>query len=393
MSAGADDIKTARFDQARVATLVSDAAPDDPVALYRPDMLARAAQHFQRGFPGTVSYAVKANPAPQILRGLVRSGITAFDVASIAEMQAVRQVLPTARLHYHNPIRSRSEIAQAKAMGIASWSVDRASELDKLGDLPRNSQIAVRLCLDRGGGAYDFGSKFGAAPDAAAALLQQVAGRGWSPALTFHPGTQCTDPASWADYIAACADISRRAGTGLAALNVGGGFPSVGVARAETLSAIFAAIGCAVTTHFPRNPPQLWCEPGRAMVADALWLLLRVKTRSGDTLYLNDGLYGALGEWRDMPIPASHLVIDGSGQPRLSAARPFTIFGPTCDSLDRVPGTWDLPNDIAEDDHILITGAGAYSLALVTAFNGYGTTGLLDLSNQHVRAGQQPLAV
>ncbi|MFA8384532.1 MAG: alanine racemase [Pelagibaca sp.] len=392
MSAGEDDIKHARFDQARVATLIRETQPDAPLALLRPHALIRTAQVFQRGFPGTVSYAVKANPAPEILSALTQAGITTFDVASVAEMHAARQACPTARLHYHNPVRSLTEIAAAKALGIASWSVDRLSELDKLGDLPPDTEIAVRLTLRRGGGAYDFGSKFGASPEDATALLKEVAARGLTPALTFHPGTQCTDASSWADYIAACATITRNADVRLAALNVGGGFPAVSGTQDDTLARIFTTIRSATAAQFQGDTPRLWCEPGRAMVADALWLLLRVKARSGDALYLNDGLYGALGEWRDMPVPAQHSVFDAAGQNRSGTAQPFTIFGPTCDSLDRVPGTWDLPADTGEQDHILLTGAGAYSLALVTGFNGYGTRHMIDLSDWREEAGQHGLA-
>lgn len=388
MSAGADDIKHARFDQARVADLIRQTHPDEPLALFRPDTLHRIALTFLRGFPGRVSYAVKANPAPEVLQTLAGAGITTFDVASVAEMRAAREADPDARLHYHNPIRSLAEIAEAKAFGIASWSVDRMSELDKLGALPAGTEVAVRLSLKRGGGAYDFGSKFGASPDAAVELLGAVAARGLTPTMTFHPGTQCTDPTSWADYIAACAGIARKAGIRLAALNVGGGFPASGDTAPTQLHRIFAAIDTAVKTHFPTDAPQLWCEPGRAMVSGAMWLLLRIKARDGQTLYLNDGLYGALGEWRDMPVPGRHIALTSGGQVVAGSETAFTVFGPTCDSLDRVPGAWTLPDRIAETDYILLTGAGAYSLALVTGFNGYGTRDVATLSSFPDRAGQ-----
>ena len=388
MVAGAEDIRQARYDLARVSRIVQTTAPDNPVALFRPDILQRSALRFCSGFPGHVSYAVKANPSRHVLKTLVQSGITTFDVASIAEMHAVRDTLPTARLHYHNPVRSPSEIAEAKALGIASWSIDRLSELDKLGDLPPKSQIAVRVTLRRGGAAYDFGAKFGASVDDATEVLRIVAARGLSPALTFHPGTQCTDPSAWTDYIATCADIAKMAGVQLAALNVGGGFPASDSDRSNALTSIFATIKTAMATHFPTDAPTLWCEPGRAMVADALWLLLRIKARSDDRLYLNDGLYGALGEWRDMPVPGRRIVLDPRGAARKGQQAPFTVFGPTCDSLDRMPGLWDLPATTAEGDHLLLTGAGAYSLALVTGFNGYGTADVLDLSDPGKVAGQ-----
>ncbi|MCR9111035.1 alanine racemase [Marivita sp. XM-24bin2] len=385
------DITQDHLDRARVAALIRKLQPDDPLALFRPQVLHRTAQYFLRGFPGHVSYAVKANPAPEVLHSLVQAGVTAFDVASLAEAQAVRAVLPDARLHYHNPVRSRSEIAKAKSLGVASWSVDRLSELDKLGQVPNGAQVAVRVSLGRGGGAYDFGSKFGASPDLAETLLRAVAERGMTPALTFHPGTQCTDPASWADYIAACADIAARAGVTPVALNVGGGFPSC-AQDGDAHHRLFETIAAATRTRFAEQRPQLWCEPGRGMVAGAMWLLLRVKARGVDMLTLNDGLYGALGEWRDMAVPGDLTAFTENGQPMTGAKRAFTIFGPTCDSLDRVPHPWRLPSGIAEEDYILVTGAGAYSLALVTQFNGYGTSRVISLETASDRAGQCRLA-
>lgn len=130
MVAGAQNNTQVRFDQARIATLIAERQPDDPIAILRPWVLRRTALSFLNGFPGQVSYAVKANPATDILDNLIRAGVTTFDVASVAEMHAARQAMPNARLHYHNPVRSDSEITQAKALGIASWSVDRMSELD-----------------------------------------------------------------------------------------------------------------------------------------------------------------------------------------------------------------------------------------------------------------------
>ena len=380
MSAGADDIRHARFDTARVAALIPTLAHDDPIALFRPDALKRRAEAFLRGFPGHVSYAVKANPAPDVLRTLAHAGIHTFDVASVAEMRAVRDVLPSARLHYHNPVRSTSEIAEARAFGVASWSVDRMSELGKLEALPADAQIAVRLTLDRGGAAYDFGSKFGADPATCVALLTEIARRGFTPSMTFHPGTQCTDAQAWTDYIAVCAKVASMAGVTLASLNVGGGFPVQDTSDGAGIAPIFEAIRSATAQEFGPTAPVLWCEPGRAMVSDAQWLLLKVKARCGETVFLNDGLYGALGEWRDMPLPGQRTVFDVGGHARLATPHPFTVFGPTCDSLDRVPGTWDLPGDIAEGDHILIRSAGAYTTALVTRFNGYGTQCQVDLS-------------
>ncbi|MEC3863441.1 type III PLP-dependent enzyme [Mesobacterium sp. TK19101] len=342
---------------------------------FHPEVLQATAARFIAGFPGLVTYAVKANPVPQVLTGLAEAGVTAFDVASPAEAWLVRAEVPGAVLHYNNPVRGRAEIAAAEALGIASWSVDRPGELAKLAHLPKDSEIAVRLKLPAKGAAYDFGAKFGATPEQAQALLAEVARLGFRPAMTFHPGTQCTDPNTWRHYIRACADIARNAGVTLERLNVGGGFPAHRQGDAPVLEAIFDAIGAETRSAFD-TPPALVCEPGRAMVADCCTLELHIRARHGDQVFLDDGLYGALAEWRDLPGHARLRVSDAQGHPRTAPATPFTVFGPTCDSLDTLPFALPLPADLAEGDTLTVSGMGAYSHALATGFNGYGPRGL-----------------
>lgn len=345
---------------------------DEPVLFYCPERLAALASEFLTGFPGLVSYAVKANPRPELVQGLVTAGVRAFDVASPAEMALVRDLCPDAVLHYHNPVRSRAEIAQGIRHGCTSWSVDRASELDKLRVLPKGTEIAVRLKLPVSGAAYDFGAKFGASPEAATALLARVAALGYRPSLTFHPGTQCPSPEPWERYIAESARIAQAAGVRLHRLNVGGGFPSHRSAKTPDLTAIFAAIGRAARTAFGTQAPALVCEPGRALCAEAMILALRVKAVEPGAVFLNDGIYGGMAEWRDIAPMDRVRVITPDGAPRAAAPAPRIVFGPTCDSIDRLPAPLALPATIAEDDYVIFEGMGAYSHALATAFNGYG---------------------
>ncbi|MAN99187.1 MAG: ornithine decarboxylase, partial [Roseovarius sp.] len=175
--------------------------PDAALLYFSPDRLQATARAFQAGFPGLVTYAVKANPGAEVLANLVAAGITAFDVASPEEMRAVRSVCPRAVLHYNNPVRSLPEIEVAAQMGVASYSIDCVRELDKLtGRIAPDAEITVRLALPVRGAAYDFGAKFGVGPDRAEELLRAVAERGFTPSMTFHPGTQCADPAAWGAY-------------------------------------------------------------------------------------------------------------------------------------------------------------------------------------------------
>lgn len=357
-------------------------APARPLLIFDAERLTRQARRFRAGFPGLVTYAVKANPLPEVLRTLARAGIGAFDVASPAEMEAVRAAVPGAVLHYHNPLRTPEEVAEGQRHDAVSWSVDDGPGLDRLAPLARGTEVAVRLRLPVPGGAYDFGEKFGADPEAAAALLGRVAVRGFAPSLTFHPGTQCRDAEAWAAYIRAAAEVAERAGVRLHRLNVGGGFPHC-PADDGMLEAIFHRIRAETRAAFGAAPPALVCEPGRAMVASAFGVLVGVKALRGDgALVLTDGIYGALAEWRDVPRAPEVTVLDPAGRPRIGAARARVVFGPTCDSLDRLPEPLDLPGDVGEGDTVLFAGMGAYSTALATRFNGYG-----DLSRVQARLG------
>lgn len=346
--------------------------PGDPVFHYSPQALQARARLFLDHFPGLVTYAVKANDRAEVLENLVAAGIGAFDVASPAEMAAVRQVKRDAVLHYHNPIRTPAEITAGQAHGVASWSVDCMAELDKLRDLPEGTEIAVRLRLPVKGAAYDFGSKFGADPETAEALLRAVAARGWYPSITFHPGTQCEAAEAWAAYIGASADVARRAGVTLHRLNVGGGFPARRGAEAPDLRAIFDRIAQETRRAFGDTPPPLVCEPGRGMVADAFALALRVRAVRDGAVFLNDGIYGNLTELRDLGPMAGIRAVSPTGAARHGAAAERIVFGPTCDSLDRLPAPLPLPSDLAEGDYLLFPSMGAYSQVLATHFNGYG---------------------
>lgn len=294
-----------------------------PVHYFAPARLGERLRAFRDGFPGCVTYAVKANPDPLVLERLVAGGIGELDVASPGEIALVRGLSPGAALNYNNPVRSRAEIAAGVAAGVASWAVDCAGELAKLAEaemVPRGAEVAVRFKLAVPGAAYDFGAKFGAEPAEAATLLAAVAELGFRPALTFHVGTQNTDPAAWETCLRAAARIAAAAGVAVGRVNVGGGFPAARDGGAADLRPFFAAIGRGAAA-FPL--PRL-----RAVAPD--------------------------------------------GRLRIGGPKPRAVFGPTCDSLDRIPGAVPLPEDLAEGDWLIFDGMGAYLNGATTVFNGYG---------------------
>ena len=179
---------------------------------------------------------------------------------------------------------------------------------------------------------------------------------------------------AWDAYIRTAADICRVAGVRAARLNVGGGFPSHRAsAHAPQLEAIFALIDRVATEAFGEDRPALVCEPGRGLVAEAFSLAARVKAiRDGEHVFLNDGVYGGLAEMPLIGAVDRIDVVTPEGAMRGAAPLPRIVFGPTCDSVDRLPGEIGLPADMQEGDYLLFHGMGAYTTATNTRFNGFG---------------------
>lgn len=365
------------------AEAIRQLRPEHPLMVFAPTVLQAQARRFIDGFPGLVTYAVKANPDVAVIQNLLAAGMRAFDVASPFEIDLIGRLAPLATRHYHNPVRSRAEIAHAAKAGVIGWSVDSRSELEKLFEqVPTECagqavEISARFKLPVLGAAYDFGSKFGATPELAADLLASIAARGYQPSLTFHPGTQCGDPIAWQSYIRVAREICDLAGVRALRLNVGGGFPSYRALGAQPdLEGVFDGIGATVAECFGPSAPELVCEPGRAICADAFAQVVRIKAiRDNETVFLNDGVYGTLTEFPLIGNIDRMQVLDPQGRPRQGEGIGRVIFGPTCDSVDRLPGEIVLPGDTAEGDYLVIQGIGAYSMATNTRFNGFGAVG------------------
>jgi ornithine decarboxylase len=361
-------------------TYLAAERPDAPVLFFAPAELTASAKRFLDGFPGLVTYAVKANSEPAVVMGLISAGVRAWDVASPAEIDLLRRLSPEAALHYHNPAKSRGEIAFALANGVRVFSADSFVELDKIAEVAAEHGVAldtleasVRFKLPVAGAAYNFGSKFGATPEKAAELLRRADDLGMVTSLTFHPGTQCETAEAWVSYIRSAGDIVRDAGVRLHRLNVGGGFPGALYGESFDLQSIFDAIGAARDAAFGKDGPTLVCEPGRGMVAGCMALAARVKlVREDGAVFLNDGIYGGLDEFPVLGRTHSFRVLDSEGVERAGETRPAVLFGPTCDSMDRLPGEAAVPAGIAEDDFILFDAMGAYGSVTATQFNGYG---------------------
>ena len=358
--------------------LVRERSPERPVALVRPGAVALAARWFRDNLKADVLYAVKANPSPWVIKTLHASGVTGFDVASIPEIELVAANAPGARMAFMHPVKSRSAIARAYAeFGVRTFALDSHEELAKILAATGGADdlnLMVRMAVSAEGAQYTLSGKFGVSADEAPALL--LAARRATSGLmgvSFHVGSQCMRPTA---YQAAMAQVSRalvRAGVFADVVDVGGGFPSVypGMTPPD-MSEYAAAIARGFNDMMVHETTELWCEPGRALVAEGSSLLVKVELRKGDALYLNDGSYGSMFDATHFkwPFPVQ-MVRDGEASGEL---KPFRFYGPTCDSIDHMPGPYWLPADIDEGDYIEIGMTGAYGVAMATRFNGYGDT-------------------
>lgn len=358
--------------------LVRHRAPERPVACARPARVALAAHWFQERFPGNVFYAVKANPSPWALDALYEGGVQGFDVASEAEVELVATRFPDARLIFMNPVKSRRAIQRAYfEFGVRAFSLDCVEELDKIVAVTggaRDLQLIVRLAVDNGGAALPLAGKFGATAFDAPELLRRARAHADELGVSFHVGSQCMTPASYRGAMRDASRLITRAGVTVDIVNVGGGFPSLYPGMTPPpLEAYIDEIKDAFEEMPVLENADLWCEPGRALVAEGQSLLTRVELRKGDALYLNDGAFGMLFDAAHMNWRFPMRVIRAEGE--FSAEeRPFRLFGPTCDSMDAMPGPFDLPADIGEGDYLEIGMLGAYGVSMGTRFNGFGDT-------------------
>ncbi len=362
-----------RFDD--VLSVVRALQPGYPVYCLRPKLLTRTAKRFISMFPGTVLYAVKCNPHPAVLDAVYQGGVRHFDTASLPEIAQICDTYPDAHAYFMHPVKARAAIRMTyKAYGIRHFVVDHEDELNKVLEEAGGNDIVVMVRLkteDTGDSLYDLASKFGAEPAEAAALLRAAAAKGCRTGLAFHIGSQCREPKVYRRALALCSDIIARAGVDIDSLDVGGGFPAYYTnAVVPPLEDYMTEIRGGLNDMGLKPTVEIFSEPGRALVAAGCSLLTQVQLRKGDRLYINDGIYGSLSEMTqvDIRMPVRLIRLKGETSQNL---RSFTLNGPTCDSLDVLPGTFDLPEDVREGDWIEIDQLGAYSNALATHFNGF----------------------
>ncbi len=329
-------------------------------------------------FPDTgIHYAVKANPAPEIIGLLLALG-SRFDVASPAEIDLCLDLgASPAALSYGNTVKKSRDIAYAWNRGVRLFAFDSDEELDKLAANAPGSRVFCRILTECAGSSWPLAKKFGCGVESAEKLLAGAPERGLVPwGVSFHVGSQQTDPSQWFEPIRQSGRLFQRLnarGVRLRMLNLGGGFPAQYRSPIPDLSEYYSCIYAAIDEHFADCLPEVMIEPGRGLVGDCGTILTQVvlvSRRHGPRwIYLDIGKFGGLPESMDECIQYRIRAVDVAGE-----EEPAILAGPTCDSADTLyeKNLYQLPLGLREGDVLEILSAGAYTSSYASVgFNGF----------------------
>ena len=358
-----------------VDELVSQLKPERPVYCIRKKSIQVASRTFQNKFSGTILYAVKTNPHPEVLKTIIQSGINNFDVASIKEIADIRKISPEAKCSFMHTVKSRESIKEAYfKFGVKTFSLDTKDELIKIiesTNQAKDLELFVRVSVSNEHAEIDLSKKFGALTSEAVGLLRLTKQYAKKIGLSFHVGSQCMHPISYAKGITEIGNVIKRTKIIPHYINVGGGFPTIYPDLVpQSLDNYFEEIKKSLKNLKLDKLPEIICEPGRALVAESGSTIVRVNLRKKQKLHINDGTYGTLF---DAGVPnivyPSRLIKNGKIISKKLTS--FDFYGPTCDSMDYMKGPFILPNNIKENDYIELGQLGAYGLTFRTKFNGF----------------------
>ena len=365
----------------RITRFLAENRPETPCLVVDLDVIAEAYNLLRWYLPlARVYYAVKANPAPQIVTMLERKGAN-FDVASRGEIElCFANGVAADRLSFGNTIKKEKDIAFAYQAGVRLFAFDSAFELDKLARAAPGAQVFCRILVACKGAEWPLSRKFGCAPEMAVELLRQARDLGLDPyGVSFHVGSQQTDLGQWDSAIGAAARMFSAladADVELRMVNIGGGFPAHYRGDVPTIDSYARAVMAAITRHFGNHLPEIVIEPGRSLVGNAGTIqsevvLISEKGSDDDRrwVYLDVGKFNGLAETMDESIKY-RIVTPG----RDGASGPVILAGPTCDSADILyeHTEYRLPLGLAVGDKVEILSTGAYTASYASVgFNGF----------------------
>jgi ornithine decarboxylase len=354
-----------------------------PLFVVDHNVLRRNYAAFKKHLPRVQAYyAVKANPDPAIVKTLFEAGAS-FDVASMPEFNIVydlikhmpakqRQDWIWDKIIYANPIKvneALQELDQYKAL----VTYDNYEEIKKIKKYAPNSGLVLRLSVPNTGAMCELSSKCGAASGEAVDLILAAVKAGLVvEGLSFHVGSQTTNFENFVQAINLAAGVfeeaKSRGYTKMNLLDIGGGFPAPYDASVKPFSELARKINAELNRLFPKDI-QILAEPGRFMVATAGTAVSQIigkAVRSGKLCYyIDDGVYNTF----------SGIIFDHCKYPVKAFKRGpteiCTVFGPTCDALDVISMSEELPTNLELGDLVYSRNIGAYGTASATHFNGF----------------------
>ena len=358
-----------------VNELVNTLKPEDPVYCIRPSSIKKSVEFFKNKFPGKVLYAVKTNPDERVIKIISDSGIENFDVASLNEVKLVRKINNKAKVYFMHTVKNRESIKEAYTKyNVKDFALDTKDELLKILEATNSAKdlnLYVRVSISNEHAEIDLSRKFGATSSEALGLLRLCKAHAKKVGLSFHVGSQCMHKISFAKGINEIGKIIKKTKIVPDVINVGGGFPAMYPDLIpEPLDNYLDVIKESLKNLKLEKTPEIFCEPGRAIVAEAGSTIVKVLLKKKNKLYINDGTYGSLFDAGvpNFVLPAK-MITNGRVVSKKKTA--FNFYGPTCDSLDYMKGPFLLPNNIKEGDYIELGQLGAYGTTFRTKFNGF----------------------
>ncbi|MFY9625392.1 MAG: type III PLP-dependent enzyme [Rhodoplanes sp.] len=365
----------------RIREFLRNRCDDGPCLVVDLDVVRENYLAFAHALPDTrVFYAIKANPAPEVLSLLAGLG-SCFDAASVAEIEMALAAGATPdRISFGNTIKKERDIACAYALGVRLFAVDCKAEAEKIARAAPGAQVFCRVLFDCAGAEWPLSRKFGCDPAMAPDVLEHAHRLGLEAhGVSFHVGSQQRRTQAWDQALRTAAAVFRACaerGIALSMVNLGGGFPTKYVRDVPPVENYGRSIFRALRKHFGNAIPETIIEPGRGMVGNAgvieAEVVLVSKKAEQDKVrwvYLDIGKFGGLAETMDESI--RYPIKTPRDGDRLG---PCVLAGPTCDSVDVMyeKQPYDLPISLEIGDKVLIEGTGAYTATYsAVAFNGF----------------------
>jgi ornithine decarboxylase len=366
---------------AKIAAFLEEIQPATPCLVVDLDVVRQNYLDIRHWLPvAEVFYAVKANPAPEIVALLTQMGSN-FDVASPGEIDLCLEAGASAdRISFGNTIKKQRDIAYAHAKGVTLFAFDSEAELEKLAQSAPGARVFCRILMTCDGAEWPLSRKFGCEADMARDLLIKARELGLDPyGVSFHVGSQQTDLTQWDIAVGKTAMLFTalaEAGIDLRMVNLGGGLPTKYRTHIPAMERYADAIMTAMTDHFGNDIPTMIIEPGRGMVGnsgilEAEVVLISRKSYDDETrwVYLDVGKFGGLAETMDEAIKyriTTPYENDETG--------PVALAGPTCDSADIMYEKcgYHMPLSLKVGDKVRILSTGAYTSSYSAVnFNGF----------------------